>query len=163
MKICSPLSPEDEQVVSATIGCGIAVHRELGPGFKESIYHRTYRLELESRGLDFETDKPILVKYRDWLIPGQRLDLLVEKVVLVEIKTVPALRPLHRHQLLSYLKTTGLRVGLLMNFNASLLKKWPGADRSVDSRGPTAGADPRQPWSSSWCSSSCSWCSSCSS
>ena len=115
--------------MTATIGCGIAVHRELGPGFKESIYHRAYRLELESGGLAFETDKPILVRYRDWFIPGQKVDLLVEGVVLVEIKTVTRLLSLHRHQLMSYLKTTGLRVGLLMNFNASLLKN--GLERIV--------------------------------
>lgn len=129
MKRDSPLTATEEQVVTATIGCGIAVHRALGPGFKEIIYHRAYRLELESRGLGFESEKPILVRYREWLIPGQTLDLIVEGVVIVEIKAVPRLRPLHRHQVLSYLKTTGLRVGLLMNFNASLLKN--GLERIV--------------------------------
>ena len=58
------LSTQHEEIVSAVIGCGIAVHRELGPGFKECIYHRAFRLELDERGLPFESDKPILVKYR---------------------------------------------------------------------------------------------------
>jgi GxxExxY protein len=116
------LSTEQEAVVTAVIGCGIAVHRELGPGFKECIYHRAFRLELTSRGLSFESDKPILVKYRKWLIPGQQIDLIVAGTVLVELKAVPRLRPLHQYQVRSYLRTTGLPVGLLLNFNAALLK-----------------------------------------
>ena len=59
---------------------------------------------------------------RDWTIPGQKVDLIVEGIVLVEIKTVPRLRPVHQAQVLSYLKTTGLRVGILMNFNVGILK-----------------------------------------
>jgi GxxExxY protein len=118
----SPVSPEDEEIVSATIGCAIAVHRELGPGFKEIIYHRAFSLELESRQIAFESEKRILVKYRDWQIPGQTVDLIVAKVVLVEVKAVPRLQPFHRLQVLSYLRTTGLRVGLLLNFNEPLLK-----------------------------------------
>jgi len=122
LKVATNLSPEAEAVVSAAIGCGIAVHRELGPGFKEKIYHRAYRLELDSRKLAFESDKPILVKYRNWTIPGQTVDLIVAGAVLVELKAVPRLRPFHQRQVISYLRTTGLRVGLLMNFNATLLK-----------------------------------------
>jgi GxxExxY protein len=123
LKAASPLSSEDEQVVSATIGCAIAVHRGLGPGFKEIIYHRAFRLELESQHMSFESEKRILVRYRDWKIPGQTIDLIVRGVVLVEVKAVPRLRPFHRQQVLSYLRTTGLRVGLLLNFNAPLLKE----------------------------------------
>jgi GxxExxY protein len=88
----------------------------------EKIYHRAFCLELESRGLSFETEKPILVKYRQWSIPGQKADLILEGMVLVELKVLPRLRPLHRDQVLSYLKTTGLRAGLLLNFNSRLLK-----------------------------------------
>ena len=116
------LPAEHEEIVSAVIGCGIAVHRELGPGFKECIYHRAFRLELDERGLPFESDKPILVKYRQWLIPGQKVDLVVAGVVLVELKAVPRLRRIHRYQVQSYLRTLSLPVGLLMNFNALLLK-----------------------------------------
>jgi GxxExxY protein len=116
------LSVEHENLVTAVIGCGITVHRELGPGFKECIYHRAMRLELDSRGLKFETDKPILVKYRQWLIPGQKIDLIVAGVVLVELKAVPRLRRIHQYQVQSYLRTTSLPIGLLMNFNAALLK-----------------------------------------
>jgi GxxExxY protein len=118
----TPLTAAEEAIVARIIGCAIAVHRELGPGFKEIIYHRAFRLELESRGLPFESEKKILVKYRKWVIPGQQIDLIVAGLVLVELKAVPRLKPLHRSQVISYLRTTGLRVGLLLNFNAPTLK-----------------------------------------
>jgi GxxExxY protein len=116
------LSANEEAIVTAVIGCAIAVHRELGPGFRECIYHRAFALELHSRDLPFVSEKPILVKYREWLIPGQQIDLIVANLVLVEVKAVPRLRPLHHFQVRSYLRTTGLRVGLLLNFNSALLK-----------------------------------------
>jgi GxxExxY protein len=122
LKIATPLSKHEEQVVSNCLGCGIAVHRVLGPGFKEIIYHRAFALEAKSRGLRFETEKKIDVRFKEWLIPGQKVDLIVEGVVLVEIKTVPVLKALHRDQVRSYLKTMGLKIGLLLNFNSSLLK-----------------------------------------
>ena len=116
------LPPEQEEVVTSVIACGIAVHRELGPGFKETIYERAVCLELDSRGISFEAEKKIDVRYKQWRIPGQRIDLIVGGVVLVEIKAVTRLKQLHQKQVLSYLNTTGLRVGLLMNFNAVLFK-----------------------------------------
>ena len=116
------LLPEQEFTVSEVISCGIAVHRELGPGFKESIYHQAFRLELESRRIPYESDKAILVKYREWSIPGQRVDLIVADTVLVELKAVPRLQTLHRYQVQSYLRTLNLKIGLLMNFNETLLK-----------------------------------------
>jgi GxxExxY protein len=123
LKKYADLPPEQEAIVSMTIGCAIAVHRGLGPGFKECIYHRAFRLELESRGIRFESEKPILVKYRDWLIPGQKTDLIVEETVLVKLKAVPRIRPMHRYQVQSYLRTTSLPIGLLLNFNAPLMKQ----------------------------------------
>ena len=117
------LPPEHEAIVTAVIGCAISVHKALGPGFKECIYHTAFRLELESQGFSYESEKPIEVKYRQWKIPGQKVDLIVAGMVLVEIKAVPKLLVIHRCQLQSYLKTTGLPIGLLMNFNARLLKQ----------------------------------------
>jgi len=117
-----PIPPDVEAAVTACIGAAIAVHRELGPGYREVIYRKAYCLELDSRGLRFECEKPVLVRYREWLIPGQRLDLVVSESVIVEIKAVPRLLRRHERQLLSYMKTTGCRVGLLMNFNARLLR-----------------------------------------
>ena len=111
-----------ELLVSRVMDCAFAVHWHLGPGFKEKIYERALCLELDSRGLSFECEKAIDVVYREWRIPGQRVDLIVESSVLVEIKNVPRLRPLHRSQVLSYLKTMDLRIGLLINFNCGVLK-----------------------------------------
>lgn len=73
-------------------------------------------------GLSFECEKRIEVGYRHWRIPGQTVDLLIERRVLVEIKTVPRFRPIHRSQVLSYLKTLDLRIGPLINFNCVVLK-----------------------------------------
>ena len=117
-----PIPEEVEATVRSCIGAAIAVHRELGPGYREVIYRRAYCLELDSRGLRFECEKPVLVRYRDWMIPGQRLDLVVSNSVLIEIKSVPRLLRRHERQVLSYLKSTGYRVGLLLNFNAKLLR-----------------------------------------
>ena len=117
-----PLDPKVEKIVSIAVDCGVDVHTVLGPGFKEPIYHRAYCLELHARGIPYECERPIEVRYKQWRIPGQRIDLIVANVVLVEIKTVKHLKQVHTSQVVSYLKTTGLRVGLLMNFNGVRLK-----------------------------------------
>jgi GxxExxY protein len=119
-----PESVPDElnRVSERIIGAAIAVHRELGPGFLESIYEQAMRLELEARGLRFECEKAIAVLYRGTPIPGQRIDLLVGGCVIVEVKAVSAIEPIHVAQVVSYLKTTGLRLGLLINFHERLLK-----------------------------------------
>jgi GxxExxY protein len=122
VQVQNPIPPAVEATVKACIGAAIVVHRELGPGYREVIYRRAYCLELDSRGIRFECEKAVLVKYRDWLIPGQRLDLVVDDSVIIEIKSVPRLLRRHERQILSYLKTTGYRVRLLMNFDAKLLR-----------------------------------------
>jgi GxxExxY protein len=122
LRVSSPLTNEQEQIVESAMDAAFCVHRALGPGFKEIIYKRAYTLELDSRKLKFESEKKILVRYKDWEIPGQTVDLVVEGIVLVELKAVPKLRPIHRRQVVSYLQTTDLRVGLLINFNVGLLK-----------------------------------------
>lgn len=122
LQIRSPAGPDVEKVVTRIMDCAFAVHRTLGPGFKESIYKQALCLEMDSRGLIFEREKPIDVIYKHWKIPGQRVDLLVEGVVLVEIKSVPKLRKIHSSKVVSYLKTMNLRVGLLVNFKAGALK-----------------------------------------
>jgi GxxExxY protein len=117
LRVQSPLSSEEEAIITEAIDCGFTVHRELGPGFREPIYERAYRLELDSRGIRYEAQKEIKVHYKTWEIPGQRIDLLVERFLLVEIKSIRKLASVHRAQVMSYLKTMNLRVGLLMNFN----------------------------------------------
>ena len=122
LRVHSPLSAEDEAIVSKVLDCAFAVHRALGPGYKERIYEMAFCLELESRNVRFECEKPVSVRYREWVIPGQRIDLIVEKRVVVEIKAVPRLRMLHRRQLVSYLRTLDLKAGILLNFNTNYIK-----------------------------------------
>jgi GxxExxY protein len=118
----SPLSPEGERVMRQTIGCAIAVHRALGPGFLESIYRKAMCIELQNRALPYEQERPIHVRYRGVEIPGQRVDLIVHSLIVVELKSVTRLDGVHRAQVISYLRTTGLKGGLLINFRVRLLK-----------------------------------------
>ena len=124
MSVVVPASipQEIEDVGHRVIGCGINVHRILGPGFKESVYHCAFGLELGEAGLSYETEKNILVPYKGWWIGGHKIDLIVDGVVIVELKAIPRLAEIHRRQVLSYLKATGLRLGYVLNFNAELLK-----------------------------------------
>jgi len=119
--IYEPIPAEVEWVGRRIIGCAIAVHRVLGPGYKESIYVEAMCLELHSQGLGFEREKPIKVIYKGREIPGQRLDLIVENVVIVECKTADAIVPVHSRQVTSYLRTTRLRLGFIFNFNVDVL------------------------------------------
>jgi len=105
------------------IGAAIQVHRELGPGLLESAYETCLCHELSQNGLKFERQKTIPILYKGIkLDAGYRLDLIVESQVIVEIKTVSILLPIHEAQLLSYLKQNGGGRGLLINFNVKLLK-----------------------------------------
>jgi len=110
-------------MMTHTIGCAISVHRALGPGFLESIYRKAMCVELEARGLAYEVERPVCVAYRGVDIPGQRIDLIVGGLIVVELKTVARFDRVHVAQLISYLKTTGLRGGLLINFRVPLLVK----------------------------------------
>lgn len=118
----APLPATVEAVARRCIDCGLHVHRELGPGFKERIYHRAFALELDARNIKFECEKPILVRYKEWTIPGQKIDLLIEGCVMIELKSVPRLRKIYTNQVLSYLQTADLRLGLIMNFNTRLFR-----------------------------------------
>jgi GxxExxY protein len=82
LRIKSPLDPDTERIMIHTIGCAISVHRALGPGFLESIYRKAMCVELEARGLAYETERPIHVAYRGVEIPGQRVDLIVGGLVI---------------------------------------------------------------------------------
>ena len=123
MRLPSPLSAEAEQVMTRIIGCAIAVHRSLGPGFLESIYRKAMCLELTAASLAYELEKPMFVKYRGIDISGQRVDMIVEKVIVVELKAIIRIDDVHRAQLISYLRTTGLRGGLLINFRVPVLQR----------------------------------------
>jgi GxxExxY protein len=117
-----PIPAEDEELARKIIGAAIEVHRMLGPGYLESIYERALCHELTLRGVPFQRQVDLIVRFKDIDIPGQRLDLLVGGRVITDLKTVETLAPIHQGQLLSYLKTTGLRLGLLINFKVLVLK-----------------------------------------
>ena len=110
-------------IAEAVIGAAIGVHRELGPGMLESAYEACLAYELIQRGFKIERQKELPLKYRDITLEcGYRLDLLVEDSVIVEVKALDALHPVHEAQLLSYLRLSGCQVGLLINFNVKMFK-----------------------------------------
>ena len=111
------------ELTGRIIAAAINVHRELGPGLLESAYEACLAYELDKAGVRVERQKALPVRYRDVTIDvGYRLDLLVEHAVIVEIKAVDQLAPIHDAQLFSYLNLSGCRVGLLINFNVRVLK-----------------------------------------
>ena len=110
-------------LTSKVIGAAIEVHRQMGPGLLESIYQRCLCRELAERGLAFEAQKTIDVMYKGQsLDSGLKLDVFVESLVVVELKTVEELAPIHEAQVLTYLKLTGAPLGLLLNFNVTVLR-----------------------------------------
>jgi GxxExxY protein len=105
------------------LGCALEVHKTLGPGLLESAYERALIYELSSVGLMAERQTEVPVAYKEVKLDcGFRVDVLVEKQLILELKSVEKLLPVHEAQLLTYLKLTGCRVGLLINFNVPLLK-----------------------------------------
>lgn len=114
--------PEKDPLTEKIIGCAIEVHKMLGPGLLESTYESALCVEMQLVGLKFERQLIIPVTYKDQPVGDYRLDLLVEKSVIVEIKSVDRFDPIFEAQLLAYLKITGIKRGLLLNFNSRLLK-----------------------------------------
>jgi len=120
------------QLTEEIIGAAIEVHRNLGPGLLESTYEACLSFELAERKLNLEAQKPLPEIYKGTqLDAGYRQDLLVEDMVIVEIKSVDQVAPIHHAQLLSYLKLSGCKVGLLINLNVQLLKN--GIKRVINS------------------------------
>lgn len=111
------------ELTEAVIGAAIEVHRGLGPGLLESAYLACMRRELTMRGLAFRSEVSLPVAYKGEQIDcAYRIDLLVDERVVVELKAIDALEPIHEAQLLTYLKLGGWQVGLLINFNVAVLK-----------------------------------------
>ena len=114
---------ELNEISEKIIGAAIQVHRTLGPGLLESTYEACLKYELEKRGLKIQSQVGLPVIYDGMKIDlGYRLDILVEDVVIIELKAVTTIIPLNEAQLLSYLKLSGKHLGLLINFNVTLLK-----------------------------------------
>jgi len=122
LNIASPLSPDLEDVVSRTIGALLEVHRQLGPGFNERVYAAATRIELTERSISYEAEKGCELRYRGRFLCRQRVDLIIENRVVVEIKAVERIHPVHVAQVVSYLRLTACPVGLIANFNEALLK-----------------------------------------
>ena len=111
------------QITDRIIGASIDVHRVLGPGLLESAYEACLAYELAERGLKVEQQNPLPIIYKEVKLDGgYRLGLVVQQGVVVEIKAVDRLSPIHEAQLLSYLRLSGYKVGLLINFNVTVLK-----------------------------------------
>jgi GxxExxY protein len=123
---------ELDELAHALIGAAIEVHRELGPGFLESVYEEALVVELGLRGIPFVRQAPVEVYYKGVRVGEGRLDLLVGKRLVVEVKAVDRLHPVHSAQVIAYLKTLGTPLGLLMNFKEAVLKD--GIKRIVYSR-----------------------------
>jgi GxxExxY protein len=121
-RVASVLTPELDDLVCRTIGCALEVHKTLGPGYLESIYHKAMRIELQHQQLKYESERSVTISYRGQPLHSQRIDLIVEKQVVVEIKSVERLEHVHKSQVVSYLRATNLRVGVLINFNTDWLK-----------------------------------------
>lgn len=114
---------EINEITELIIGCAIKVHTELGPGLLESAYQECLFFELKSAGLMVEKEKPLPLVYKDvHLECGYRIDLLVENKVVVELKAVESLTDVHMAQVLTYLKLSNNKIGLLMNFNVYRMK-----------------------------------------
>ncbi len=122
LRISSPLADEVETLIHETIGCCIAVHRALGPGLMEAIYSRAVGIELAAVGIPSACEASYPVIYRGQVLCHQRLDLVVDDRLILEIKAVECLNQLHRAQLLSYLRVATIRAGLLINFNVPVLQ-----------------------------------------
>jgi GxxExxY protein len=113
----------EEELTEQIIGAAIDVHRELGPGLLESAYEECLCHELHIRGLGFRRQVDLPISYKGLKLDcGYRLDIVVEDSVVIELKSIEQILPIHQAQLLTYLRLSGKKVGLLINFNVSVLK-----------------------------------------
>lgn len=118
-----PNLSEDDPLTRRIIGCAIAVHRVLGPGLLESAYLECLCYELKNAGIRFGREVPLPVVYGEVRLDcGYRLDIVVEGKVVIELKAVDTIHPIHEAQILTYLRLSGIRKGLLINFNVRVLK-----------------------------------------
>lgn len=119
-----PLSEKEEEIARKIVDSAYNVHKALGPGLLESVYEICFCYELERHGLSYKKQETFPIKYRDIVLDsGLRIDVLVENLIICELKAVESLLPIHEAQILSYLKLTGKRLGFLINFNVEIIKK----------------------------------------
>lgn len=114
----------ENEISKKIIGCGIEVHKQLGPGLLESAYQECLLYELKQAGLKVRKEKPMPIVYKEVRLDhGYRIDLLVEEKVVIEIKTVEAFTDVHTAQVLTYLRLGDYKLGLLLNFHVTMLKR----------------------------------------
>ena len=114
---------EFDELSRSVIGCAIEVHRDLGPGLLESTYRQCLACELSRAEILFQMEVPLPVRYKDILLDcGYRIDLLVRGKLIVEIKSVEALLPIHQAQILTYMRLANVPIGSLINFNVTRLQ-----------------------------------------
>ena len=112
-----------DKLSSLVIGCAIEVHKILGPGLLESAYEQCLAYELKRSNISFKLQYPLPIEYKDIKLDcGYRIDLLIDNKIIVELKSVDKILPIHQAQLLTYMKLSGIRIGLLMNFNVIYMK-----------------------------------------
>ncbi|NMG22514.1 GxxExxY protein [Brasilonema bromeliae] len=117
------LGEEMRQLTGVVIGAAIEVHRMLGPGFLESVYHKALEVEFQMRGIPYKSKPPVAVNYKGYQVGEGELDFLISDVLIVELKAVEKLAPIHEAQVISYLKMTNHSLALLINFNVPILKE----------------------------------------
>jgi GxxExxY protein len=123
--------PEIDRLAKIAIGCAIEVHRHLGPGYLEELYEEALCEEFRIQGIPFKCQHPISVSYKGKPVGQGRLDILIGDKLIIELKAVSAIAPVHSAQVMSYLKATNLPLSLLINFNVKLLKE--GITRIINS------------------------------
>ncbi|MGE5418952.1 MAG: GxxExxY protein [Chloroflexota bacterium] len=115
---------ELNEITKKIIGCAIEVHKDLGPGLLESAYEECLSQELISHGLSIKRQQPVPIVYKDIKLDyGYRIDILVEDQIVIELKVVDAINPVHEAQILTYMKFAAKPIGLLINFNVGMLKE----------------------------------------
>ncbi|WP_038166177.1 GxxExxY protein [Verrucomicrobium sp. BvORR106] len=116
------MAPFDDEITRQIIGCGMKVHNALGHGFLESVYHRSMEIELAAHGIDFESEKKLNVFYEGKIVRNFIADFFIPPKLIVELKAIETINPVHEVQLVNYLAATGIDVGLLLNFGSESLQ-----------------------------------------
>jgi GxxExxY protein len=123
LKVVSTMEEKTEALATVLVDCAFQVHKNMRPGLLERIYEECFVHELKDRGLSFERQKPIALKYKHHNLDlDYKIDLIVENEIVVELKSVEKLNDLHKAQILSYMHLMNKRLGLLINFNVPLIK-----------------------------------------
>jgi len=121
--LCTPKEFPLKDITEKIISCAIEVHSTLGPGLLENVYEEALSHEFKLRDIVYERQKEITLKYKNKVVGKHRIDFMIEDKVIVELKAVEAVNKIYEAQLLTYLRATNKRIGLLINFNVDLLKK----------------------------------------